>query len=58
MSSQEPVRKNVVRALVNAHRARNPIIAVAQVEASMSPTEAERAAAQEVLAPPHPNATR
>ena len=49
MNNQQPVRKHVVRALINAHNGRYPIVAVAQVEASMKPTEVERAAAQDAI---------
>jgi formaldehyde-activating enzyme involved in methanogenesis len=54
MSNEQPVRKSVVRALINAHNGKYPIVAVAQVEVSMKPTEAERAAAQEAIARPRP----
>jgi hypothetical protein len=49
MDSQQAVRKDVVRALVNAHRGRYPIVAVAQVERVLKPTDAEREAAQEAI---------
>jgi hypothetical protein len=54
MSSEQQVRKDVVRALIKAHNGKYPIIAVAQVEGTLKPTEAERAAAQEAIAPPRP----
>ncbi|MGH3414108.1 MAG: hypothetical protein ACRDPH_13620 [Marmoricola sp.] len=49
MGSEEQVRRHVVRALVNAYSSKYPILTVASVEAQWSPTEAERAAAQEAL---------
>lgn len=54
MVNEEPVRKDVVRALINAHQGKYPIISVAQVERTLKPTEAERAAAQEAIARPRP----